>query len=117
MTSRSSRRARTSRMTGTALLDRVHGSITFLGHLSKRVEDMRQRWATLAIASGRGEPAASFPPWRCRSAMLPKADGAVMTRADHPRSVDRACPEAHYYPVAADHGGHDLMDTLGQGGV
>ena len=44
--------------------------------------------------------------------MLPKADIAVMTRADHPRPVDRACPEAHYYPVAADHGGHDLLATL-----
>ncbi len=49
--------------------------------------------------------------------MLPKADAAVMTRADHPRLVDRACPEAHYYPVAADHGGHDLMETLEQVGV
>jgi PAS domain S-box-containing protein len=59
--------------------------MTFLGHLSKRAEDMRQRWATLAIASGRGEPAASFPPWA-----LPQCNAAEGGRRRHdPRRSPR----------------------------
>ncbi len=46
--------------------------------------------------------------------MLPKPDGSVMTCAGHSPWLTRACPEAHYYRVAADHGGHDLMATLEQ---